>query len=126
MWTPERDAELRRLGTETYIARHPGADAQEVQDRYLLLLDPEGRAALLRERNRLVEEGKWTQPIARKRAPDPWPPEVVEKLRELHEEGLAAAEIARKLRKTESAVVAKTFRLFRKSAKANTTPGSGK
>ena len=71
MWTPERDAELRRLGTETYIARHPGADAQEVQDRYLLLLDPEGRAALLRERNRLVEEGKWTQPIARKRAPDP-------------------------------------------------------
>ena len=37
MWTPDRDAELRRLGAETYIARYPGADAQEVQDRWLIL-----------------------------------------------------------------------------------------
>lgn len=114
MWTPERDAELRKMGTETYIARHPGVDAQEVQGRYLLLLDPEGRAALLRERNRLVEEGKWTQPIARKRVPNPWPPEVVEKLRELHSQGLTIAEIAREIGKTKASVTAKSFRLFRR------------
>lgn len=46
MWTPDRDAELRRLGVETYISRHPGADVHEVLDRYLLLLDPEGRAPI--------------------------------------------------------------------------------
>lgn len=48
VWTPDHDAELRSLGVETYISRHPGADVHEVLDRYLLLLDPEGRAALLR------------------------------------------------------------------------------
>ena len=67
MWTPDRDAELRRLGVETYISRHPGADVHEVLDRYLLLLDPEGRAALLREKNRDIETGKWTP--RRKTAP---------------------------------------------------------
>ena len=61
MWTPDRDAELRRLGVETYISRPPGADVHEVLDRYLLLLDPEGRAALLREKNRAIETGKWTE-----------------------------------------------------------------
>lgn len=66
------------------------------------------------ERNRLVEEGKWTQPIARKRVPDPWPPEVVEKLRELHSQGLTIAEIAREIGKTKASVTAKSFRLFRR------------
>lgn len=73
MWTPDRDAELRRLGVETYISRHTGADVHEVLDRYLLLLDPEGRAALLREKNRAIETGKWT-PQRRKTAPKPVPP----------------------------------------------------
>lgn len=45
MWTPDRDAELRRLGAETYIARYPGADAQEVQDRYRVALLPWGLEA---------------------------------------------------------------------------------
>lgn len=40
MWTPDRDAELRRLGVETYISRHPGTDAQEVQDRYRVAFLP--------------------------------------------------------------------------------------
>ena len=66
MWTPDRDAELRSLGVETYICRNPEADVHEVLDRYLLLLDPEGRAALLREKNRDIETGKWTQPPRRK------------------------------------------------------------
>ena len=55
MWTSDRDGELRRLGPEDFLKKYPGADAQEVQDRYLALLDPEGRAALLREKNRTVE-----------------------------------------------------------------------
>lgn len=50
MWTSDRDGELRRLGPEVFLGKYPNADAQEVQDRYLLLLDPEGRAALLREK----------------------------------------------------------------------------
>ena len=74
MWTPDRDAELRRLGVETYISRRPGADVHEVLDRYLLLLAPEGRAALLREKNRDIETGKWTPrrktgPSVKPRAP---------------------------------------------------------
>ena len=130
MWTPERDAELRRLGTETYIARHPGADAQEVQDRYLLLLDPEGRAALLREKNRDIETGKWTPtrrktaPSVKPRAPKPrtvpaairpdspqWPADTVERLRTMRARGLTAAEIAVVLGKTESAVSMKCAKL---------------
>ena len=130
MWTPDRDAELRRLGVETYISRHPGADVHEVLDRYLLLLDPEGRAALLREKNRNIEAGKWTPPrrktasSVKPRAPKPrtvpaairtdspqWPEDTVERLRTMRARGLTAAEIAVVLGKTESAVAMKCARL---------------
>lgn len=131
MWTPDRDAELRRLGVETYISRHPGADVHEVLDRYLLLLDPEGRAALLREKNRNIEAGKWTPP-RRKTGPKPvppcppkprtvpaairpdspqWPADTVERLRTMRARGLTAAEIAVVLGKTESAVAMKCAKL---------------
>lgn len=130
MWTPDRDAELRRLGVETYISRHPGADVHEVLDRYLLLLDPEGRAALLREKNRAIEAGKWTPP--RRKTPlsvKPCPPkprtvpaairpdspqrpaDTVERLRTMRARGLTAAEIAVVLGKTEPAVAMKCAKL---------------
>lgn len=129
MWTPDRDAELRRLGVETYISRHPGADVHEVLDRYLLLLDPEGRAALLREKNRDIETGKWTPrrktaPSVKPRAPKQrtvpaairpdspqWPADTVARLRTMRARGLTAAEIAVVLGKTESAVAMKCARL---------------
>lgn len=130
MWTPDRDAELRRLGVETYISRHPGADVHEVLDRYLLLLDPEGRAALLREKNRNIEAGKWTPP--RRKTPlsvkpcppkprtvpaairtdsPQWPADTIERLRTMRARGLTAAEIAVVLGKTESAVSMKCAKL---------------
>ena len=128
MWTPDRDAELRRLGVETYISRHPGADVHEVLDRYLLLLDPEGRAALLREKNRNIEAGKWTPP-RRKTGPKPrtvpaairtdspqWPADTVERLRTMRARGLTAAEIAVILGKTEPAVAMKCAKLHIPSA----------
>lgn len=136
MWTPDRDAELRRLGVETYISRHPGADVHEVLDRYLLLLDPEGRAALLREKNRNIETGKWTPP-RRKTGPKPappcppkprtvpaairtdspqWPADTVERLRTMRARGLTAAEIAVILGKTEPAVAMKCAKLHIHSA----------
>jgi DNA-binding CsgD family transcriptional regulator len=136
MWTPDRDAELRRLGVETYISRHPGADVHEVLDRYLLLLDPEGRAALLREKNRNIEMGKWTPP-RRKTGPKPappcppkpgtvpaairtdspqWPADTVERLRTMRARGLTAAEIAVILGKTEPAVAMKCAKLHIPSA----------
>lgn len=136
MWTPDRDAELRRLGVETYISRHPGADVHEVLDRYLLLLDPEGRAALLREKNRNIEAGKWTPP-RRKTGPKPappcppkprtvpaairtdspqWPADTVERLRTMRARGLTAAEIAVILGKTEPAVSMKCAKLHIPSA----------
>ena len=136
MWTPDRDAELRRLGVETYISRHPGADVHEVLDRYLLLLDPEGRAALLREKNRDIETGKWTPP-RRKTGPKPappcpqkprtvpdairtdspqWPADTVERLRTMRARGLTAAEIAVVLGKTEPAVSMKCAKLHIPSA----------
>ena len=129
MWTPDRDAELRRLGVETYISRHPGADVHEVLDRYLLLLDPEGRAALLREKNRDIEMGRTPQrrktaPSVKPRAPKPrtvpaairtdspqWPADTVERLRTMRARGLTAAEIAVVLGKTESAVAMKCAKL---------------
>lgn len=138
MWTPDRDAELRRLGVETYISRHPGADVHEVLDRYLLLLDPEGRAALLREKNRAIETGKWT-PQRRKTAHKPvppcppkprtvpaairpdspqWPADTVERLRTMRARGLTAAEIAVVLGKTEPAVAMKCAKLHIPSAAA--------
>ena len=138
MWTPDRDAELRRLGVETYISRHPGADVHEVLDRYLLLLDPEGRAALLREKNRAIEAGKWTPP-RRKTGPKPappcppkprtvpaairtdspqWPADTVERLRTMRARGLTAAEIAVILGTTEASVAMKCCRLRITSAAA--------
>lgn len=134
MWTPDRDAELRRLGVETYISRHPGADVHEVLDRYLLLLDPEGRAALLREKNRDIETGKWTPrrktaPSVKPRAPKQrtvpaairtdspqWPEDTVERLRTMRARGLTAAEIAVVLGKTEPAVAMKCAKLHIPSA----------
>lgn len=136
MWTPDRDAELRRLGVETYISRHPGADVHEALDRYLLLLDPEGRAALLREKNRDIETGKWTPP-RRKTAPKPatpcppkprtvpaairtdnpqWSADTVERLRTMRARGLTAAEIAVVLGKTVAAVSMKCAKLHIPSA----------
>ena len=130
MWTPDHDAELRRLGVETYISRHPGSDVHEVLDRYLLLLDPEGRAALLREKNRDIETGR--TPQRRKTAPKPvppcppkprtvpadirsdssqWPAETVERLRTMRARGLTAAEIAVVLGTTEASVAMKCCRL---------------
>ena len=138
MWTPDRDAELRRLGVETYISRHPGADVHEVLDRYLLLLDPEGRAALLREKNRDIETGKWTH-TRRRTGPKPahpcppkprtvpaairtdspqWPADTVERLRTMRARGLTAAEIAVILGKTEQAVSMKCAKLHIPSAAA--------
>ena len=134
MWTPDRDAELRRLGVETYISRRPGADVHEVLDRYLLLLDPEGRAALLREKNRDIETGKWTPsrktaPSVKPRAPKQrtvpaairtdspqWPADTVERLRTMRARGLTAAEIAVILGKTEPAVAMKCAKLHIPSA----------
>lgn len=134
MWTPDRDADLRRLGVETYISRHPGADVHEVLDRYLLLLDPEGRAALLREKNRNIEAGKWTPrrktaPSVKPRAPKQrtvpaairpdspqWPADTVERLRTMRARGLTAAEIAVILGKTEPAVAMKCAKLHIPSA----------
>ncbi len=138
MWTPDHDAELRSLGVETYISRHPGADVHEVLDRYLLLLDPEGRAALLREKNRAIEAGKWTPP-RRKTGPKPappcppkprtvpaairtdspqWPADTVERLRTMRARGLTAAEIAVVLGKTAAAVSMKCAKLHISSAAA--------
>lgn len=129
MWTPDRDAELRRLGVETYISRHPGADVHEVLDRYLLLLDPEGRAALLREKNRDIETGRTPQrrktaPSVKPRAPKQrtvpaairpdspqWPADTVERLRTMRARGLTAAEIAVILGTTEASVAMKCCRL---------------
>lgn len=137
MWTPDRDAELRRLGVETYISRHPGADVHEVLDRYLLLLDPDGRAALLREKNRDIETGKWTPPrrktplSVKPRPPKPrtvpaaippdspqWPADTVERLRTMRARGLTAAEIAVVLGTTEASVTMKCCRLRIPSAAA--------
>ena len=138
MWTPDRDAELRSLGVETYISRHPGADVHEVLDRYLLLLDPEGRAALLREKNRDIETGKRTH-TRRKTGPKPappcppkprtvpaairpdspqWPADTVERLRTMRARGLTAAEIAVILGTTEASVAMKCCRLRITSAAA--------
>lgn len=135
MWTPDRDAELRRLGVETYISRHPGADVHEVLDRYLLLLDPEGRAALLREKNRNIEAAstspprRKTAPSVKPRAPKPrtvpaairtdspqWPADTVARLRTMRARGLTAAEIAVVLGKTEPAVSMKCAKLHIPSA----------
>ena len=136
MWPPDRDAELRRLGVETYISRHPGADVHEVLDRYLLLLDPEGRAALLREKNRDIEMGRTpprrkTAPSVKPRAPKPrtvpaairtdspqWPADTVERLRTMRARGLTAAEIAVILGTTEASVAMKCCRLRITSAAA--------
>ena len=119
MWTPDRDAELRRLGVETYISRHPGADVHEVLDRYLLLLDPEGRAALLREKNRNIEAGKWTQPERAKTQPpkitdglsDLWTPLQCERLRKMCAAGLSDAVIACRLGRTMNAIKSKKRKL---------------
>ena len=134
MWTPDRDAELRRLGVETYISRHPGADVHEVLDRYLLLLDPEGRAALLREKNRDIETGRTpprrktplsvkpcppkprTVPAAIRTDSPQWPADTVERLRTMRARGLTAAEIAVVLGKTEPAVAMKCAKLHIPSA----------
>ena len=119
MWTPDRDAELRRLGVETYISRHPGADVHEVLDRYLLLLDPEGRAALLREKNRDIEAGGWTQPKPKPK-PEPkiadglsdlWTPLQCERLRKMCAAGLPDAVIACRLGRTQCAIKSKKRKL---------------
>ena len=119
MWTPDRDAELRRLGVETYISRRPGADVHEVLDRYLLLLDPEGRAALLREKNRDIEEGQWTQPKPKPK-PEPktadglsdlWTPLQCERLRKMCAAGLPDAVIACRLGRTQCAIKSKKRKL---------------
>lgn len=48
MWTPERDHELRRLGAKDFAERYR-TPLEEASARYMVLFDPAGQAALLRE-----------------------------------------------------------------------------
>ena len=117
MWTPERDHELRRLGAKAFAERYR-TPLEEASARYMVLFDPEGQAALLREKNRSIEEGQWTQPKEAK-APqktveppcNPWPDIVVQRLRKMYEQGLSDRVIACRLGKSLNSVQVKRRRL---------------
>lgn len=115
MWTPERDRELRRIGADAFAGRYQ-IPFDEASARFMILFDPDGQAALLREKNRAVETGDWTQPEqaqseVEKTFPDPWPDAIVEKPLKLYNQGLSVAEIAKRLGKTQNAVQSKRLRL---------------
>ena len=117
MWTPERDHELRRLGAKAFAERYR-CPPEEAKARYMVLFDPEGQAALLREKNRSIEAGEWTQPKEAK-APqktveppcNPWPDIVVQRLRKMYEQGLSDRVIACRLGKSLNSVQVKRRRL---------------
>ena len=117
MWTPERDSELRRLGADAFAGRYQ-IPLDEASARYMILFDPEGQAALLREKNRAIEAGEWTQPKEAK-APqktveppcNPWPDIVVQRLRKMYEQGLSDRVIACRLGKSLNSVQVKRRRL---------------
>ena len=118
MWTPERDHELRRLGAKTFAERYR-TPLEEASARYMVLFDPEGQAALLREKNRAIEEGQWTQPKP-KPTPAPktadglsdlWTPLQCERLRKMCAAGLSDAVIACRLGRSLHAIKSKRRRL---------------
>lgn len=117
MWTPERDHELRRLGADAFAGRYQ-IPLDEASARYMVLFDPEGQAALLREKNRAIEDGEWTQPKEAKAPPktveppcNPWPDIVVQRLRKMYEQGLSDRVIACRLGKSLNSVQVKRRRL---------------
>lgn len=118
MWTPERDHELRRLGAKTFAERYR-CPPEEAQARYMVLFDPAGQAALLREKNRAIEEGQWTQPERAKTQPpkitdglsDLWTPLQCERLRKMCAAGLSDAVIACRLGRTQCAIKSKKRKL---------------
>lgn len=118
MWTPERDHELRRLGAKAFAERYR-CPPEEAQARYMVLFDPAGQAALLREKNRSIEEGQWTQPERAKTQPpkitdglsDLWTPLQCERLRKMCAAGLSDAVIACRLGRTMNAIKSKKRRL---------------
>lgn len=118
MWTPERDHELRRLGAKAFAERYR-TPLEEASARYMVLFDPEGQAALLREKNRSIEEGQWTQPERAKTQPpkitdglsDLWTPLQCERLRKMCAAGLPDAVIACRLGRTQNAIKSKKRRL---------------
>lgn len=118
MWTPERDHELCRLGAKAFAERYR-CPPEEAQARYMVLFDPAGQAALLREKNRAIEEGQWTQPKPKpKPGPritdglsDLWTPLMCERLRNLHAIGLSDEAIACRLGRSKSAIENKRRKL---------------
>lgn len=110
MWTPERDHELCRLGAKAFAGRYQ-IPLDEASARYMILFDPEGQAALLREKNKAIEAGGWTPPETVEELPDPWPTSLVVKLRSMFADGYSVEMIARMLGKTCGAVYAKMYRL---------------
>lgn len=118
MWTPERDHELRRLGAKAFAERYR-TPLEEASARYMVLFDPEGQAALLREKNRSIEEGQWTQPERAKTQPpkitdglsDLWTPLQCERLRKMCAAGLSDAVIACRLGRTMNAIKSKKRKL---------------
>lgn len=118
MWTPERDHELRRLGAKAFAERYR-TSLEEASARYMVLFDPAGQAALLREKNRAIEEGQWTQPKPKPK-PEPktadglsdlWTPLQCERLRKMCAAGLSDAVIACRLGRTLNAIKSKKRRL---------------
>lgn len=98
MWTPDRDEMLREMGPGEYAAAY-GTNIDETCARYLGLVDPDGQAALLREKNRDMEEKAG---CARKDEPPKrggvfWTKEDDRNLRRMHVVGIGNAEIARRL-----------------------------
>lgn len=118
MWTPERDHELCRLGAKAFAERYR-CPPEEAQARYMVLFDPAGQAALLREKNRAIEEGQWTQPKPKPK-PEPktadglsdlWTPLQCERLRKMCAAGLPDAVIACRLGRTQCAIKSKKRKL---------------
>lgn len=118
MWTPERDTALRRLGAKAFAERYR-CPPEEAQARYMVLFDPAGQAALLREKNRAIEEGQWTQPKPKPK-PEPktadglsdlWTPLQCERLRKMCAAGLPDAVIACRLGRTQCAIKSKKRKL---------------
>lgn len=98
MWTPDRDEMLREMGPGEYAAAY-GKNIDETCAKYLILVDPDGQATLLRERNRGVEEkaGCTRQDEPLKRGGVRWTQDEDQNARRVHVVGLGNAEMARRL-----------------------------